>query len=105
VEEVTGWYSRYLVEAILAWTGYGENAIPRRDASVVIARLGEDVALKLLSAIKVLEDEFYASDARFKAVDLMEMERMASDQFIRKHPNIDARIVKALAWCYTFDYK
>jgi hypothetical protein len=33
------------------------------------------------------------------------MARQASAEFAAKHPDISAEAVKALAWCYTFDYR
>ncbi|TAK56178.1 MAG: hypothetical protein EPO25_01690 [Gammaproteobacteria bacterium] len=66
---------------------------------------GEAAASSLLSIIKTLEDDFYASDARFTAGDLQQMAALASEQFVQKHPGIHNDIVEALAWCYTFDFK
>jgi len=36
---------------------------------------------------------------------LQEMERQASEQFKQRHPTVADEIVKAFAWCYTFDFK
>jgi len=33
------------------------------------------------------------------------MAELASAEFARKHPEISAEAIRALAWCYTFDYK
>jgi len=38
-------------------------------------------------------DEFYLSDAKHTAADLVEMGEMATKE------------LKALAWCYTFDFR
>jgi hypothetical protein len=55
--------------------------------------------------VRELEDDFYESDARYVAADLPEMGQLASAEFARKHPEVSAEAIRALAWCYTFDYK
>ena len=55
--------------------------------------------------IRALEDDFYATDARFKAPDLVTMADMAADDFRGKHPEISEQAVEALVWCYTWDSK
>jgi hypothetical protein len=97
--------SSLLVEAILVWTGWGRDVMPRRDDSLLVNRFGTEDTAKLLPVIKSLEDDFYSSDARFVADDLQEMEKLSSAQFRKKHPTIADEIVKAFAWCYTFDFK
>lgn len=97
--------SSILVEAILVWTGWGLDVMPRRDDSLLVSRFGAEVTAKLLPVIKSLEDDFYSSDARFVADDLQKMEKLSSEQFRKKHPTIADEIVKAFAWCYTFDFK
>jgi hypothetical protein len=67
--------------------------------------LGADAAAELLPRIRALEDDFYATDARFKAPDLVTMGNMAADDFRRQHPEISEEAVEALACCYTWDYK
>jgi hypothetical protein len=94
-----------VVEAVLIWTGWQQHAFPRRDDSLVEIRFGKEVAAKLLPIIKSLEKDFYSSDAKWVAVDLKEMEKLSTDQFKRTHPGIADEIVKAFAWCYTFDFK
>lgn len=94
-----------LVEAILVWTGWGRDVIPRRDDALLVNHFGVEVAAKLLPVIKFLEDDFYSSDARFVADDLQEMEKLSSKQFRKKYPEIEDEIVKAFAWCYTYDFK
>lgn len=79
--------------------------MPLRDDSILVSRFGTRTAAKILSRIKSLEDDFYLSDARLIAPNLEEMERMSAEQFREKHPQIPEDIVKALAWCYTFDFK
>jgi hypothetical protein len=39
------------------------------------------------------------------AKDLVEMGAIASAQFRQKHPEISDEAIRALAWCYTYDYK
>jgi hypothetical protein len=94
-----------LVEAVLVWTGWGRDMAPRRDDSILIDHFGVEVADQLLPIIKSLENDFYSSDARFVAADLQEMDRLSSEQFRKKHVAIADEIVKAFAWCYTFDFK
>jgi hypothetical protein len=94
-----------LAEAVRIWAGWGTSSSPSRDEQRVIQRYGSATTAKLLPVIKSLEDEFYASDARFTAIDMAEMAALASEQFVRKHPGIDKGIVDVLAWCYTFDFK
>ena len=97
--------SPQLVEPVRIWTGWRATPSPSRDEARVVQRYGAAKAAKLLPVIKSLEDDFYASDARFTAVDLQQMATLASEQFVQKHPGIDNEIVEALAWCYTFDFK
>lgn len=79
--------------------------MPSRSDERVTDHFGDASAAKLLPLIKSLEDDFYSSDARLVAADLQEMEKLASEQFKRKHPTVADEIVKAFAWCYTFDFK
>lgn len=97
--------SPQLVEAVLAWTGWGRDAAPRRDDSFLIEQVGAEMAALLLPAIKSLETDFYTSTARFVAADLQEMERLSVEQFRKKHPSLPDEISRAFAWCYTFDFK
>jgi hypothetical protein len=94
-----------LIEGTLLWTGWGLNPYPTRDESIIVRRFGPEVATKLLSAIKDLEEEFYRSDARFVATNLAEMGRISAEQFRRNHPGVAEEIVQAFTWCYTFDFK
>jgi hypothetical protein len=103
--EMNNLYSPQLIEAVGFWTGWGQSAAPSRSDKRLADHLGENIAAKLLPLIKSLEDDFYASDARLIAADLQEMEKLASEQFKRKHPTVAEEIVKAFAWCYTFDFK
>jgi hypothetical protein len=105
VVEIDDLDSRQLVEAVLVWTGWGLEMMPNRDDSRVIRHFGDDAAARLLPIVKRLEDDFYQSDARLAADDLSQMAKLASDDFRRKHPGVSEQIVKALAWCYTFDFK
>ena len=52
-----------------------------------------------------LYDEFYESDARQTAHDLVEMGSEAADRFRQLHPEIEEAAVDAFIWCYTYDYK
>ncbi len=79
--------------------------MPSQSDQRLLDRFGEDVAAKLLPLIKSLKDDFYSSNAQFVAANMLEMERLASEQFKRKHPTAPDEIVKAFAWCYTFDFR
>ena len=103
--EMSDFDSPQLVEAILVWTGWGRERMPNRDDSKVLKHFGGDAAARLLPIIKQLEDDFYQSNARLESNDLSQMATLASDDFRRKHPSVSDQIVKALAWCYTFDFK
>lgn len=92
-----------LTEAVLLWTGWKREAWPRFDDASVVSRFGPELAAKLLSVIRTLKDDFYSSDASLVAADLQEMGKMATEEFKIKHPEISEEIVKAFAWCYTFD--
>ncbi len=99
------WESPEFAEAVMLWTGYGRAMWPSRDDAVVVARFGAEAASELLPALKSLIDEFYRSDARFAAADLVEMGRMASEEFKAAYPQVADEVLRALEWCYTFDYK
>jgi hypothetical protein len=92
-------------EAVIIWTGYDKSARPSPGDSHLIERFGADVPLELITEVHRLYEEFYASDARLTSRDIMEMGRQASDRFRGLHPEIHEDAVKALAWCYTFDFK
>jgi hypothetical protein len=105
MEEVDRLKSPQLVEAALLWTGWGRSAWPIRDESSVVQRFGPEIAAQLLSTLKYLENEFYTSDARLVAGNLQKMDDMSAEQFRKNHPEVPREIVKAFAWCYTFDFK
>lgn len=48
----------------------GQYSWPRRDDSRLRSMLGIAKAEKLLPIIKKLEEDFYSSDARLRAIDL-----------------------------------
>jgi hypothetical protein len=91
--------------AIVVWTGWGKVSRPARDEARLVEEYGSDLVIALLPSIRQLEDTFYASDARFRVADLKEMGDVAADQFCKLHPEISNDAVRALAWCYTYDYK
>lgn len=97
--------SSILAEAIFVWTGWGREMMPCRDESLLVKRFGAEATAELLPIIKSLEDDFYSSDARFVANDLQEMAELSSEHFRKKHPEFADEIVRAFAWCYTFDFK
>jgi hypothetical protein len=105
MEEMTVVDDHILGKAIVAWTGFGETSRPSRDDARVVALFGDELADAVLPKVRSLEDDFYASDARHVAPDLAEMGARASADFARIHPEIPEEAVRALAWCYTYDYK
>lgn len=94
-----------LSEAIVIWTGWGDSAWPIRDETRVVDAFGGDLALDLLPAIRRAEEEFYESDARYTVEDLARMGDAAVERFRRAHPEIRDDALRALAWCYTYDFK
>lgn len=103
--EMNSLNSPLLVEAVRVWTGWGLSRTPSRDDARLAKQFGHETAAKLLPVIKALDEDFYTSDARLVAADLQEMEKLASEQFRRRHPAVAEDIVKAFSWCYTFDFK
>ncbi len=97
--------SPQLIEAVLVWTGWGRIAMPNRNDQRVVDCFGGEAAAKLLPLIKSLEHGFYACAAQLSAANLQEMEKLASEEFRQMHPTVGDEIVKAFAWCYTFDFK
>lgn len=102
---ISKWNSPVFMKALLVWTGYGLGIAPRRDDASVVSQFGAEAASELLPAMKLLIDEFYSSDTKYTAADLEEMGRMATEEFKTKHPEVADEVLKALAWCYTFDFK
>ena len=102
---VSKWDSPVFAEAFLVWTAYGQDMMPRRDDASVVSRCGPEAASELLPAIRSLMDEFYLSDAKYTAADLVEMGKVATEEFKAKHPEVADEVLKALAWCYTFDFR
>lgn len=94
-----------LSSAIVIWTGWGETPWPARDETRLVERYGAGAAATLLPRIRELEDEFYASDARFIAADLKQMADLAEARFRELHPELSEEAIRALSWCYTYDYK
>ena len=94
-----------LVRAIRLWTGYGDLAWPRRDEAAVFREFGEADGKKLLATLKILEDQFYVSEANSTAPDLIEMGVQAAADFRLKYPDAPEAVVDAFTWCYTFDHK
>jgi len=92
-------------EAVVVWTGYGSTSSPKREEYRLVERFGAEMAADLLPKLRALEDDFYASDARLTAPDLVNMGTVAATRFRELHPDIPEEAVQALTWCYTFDYK
>ncbi len=92
-----------LGEAIVLWSGWGSASFPLRNEKPVVDRFGEHQAAELMPMLRLMVEEFYASDARYTAADLKEMEASSMGQFVKKRPSLPTDAVRALAWCYTFD--
>jgi hypothetical protein len=97
--------SRVVSDAVVVWTGFGSAPSPSRDEQRLTDRYGRELSRELLPALKSLEDEFYSSDAKTNAPTLVAMGEQASAAFRVLHPEISDEAVRALAWCYTFDFK
>lgn len=87
------------------WTRWGKAPWPARDEARLIDTFGLAEASRLLPRIRELEEEFYAADAQFVVSDLQTMGAVAAEQFSNAHPELAAEAVRALAWCYTYDFK
>jgi hypothetical protein len=105
VVEMNREYSADLIDAVRCWTGWGDSALPNRNDARLLERFGREKGTALLSEIKVLEDDFYLSDAYLVAVDIQDMAKRCGEDFKRKRPEVVEEIVNAFVWCYTFDYK
>lgn len=92
-------------DALIAWTGWRRTSWPQRDELRLAEEFGSEQARELMPKLRELEEEFYSSDARLVASSLAEMGQMASEQFRCRHPELSEEAVRALAWCYTFDFK
>ena len=97
--------SSLLSNSIVVWTGWGRLSWPSRDEARLVEEFGSELAASLLPEIRKLEDDFYESDARHTAIDLREMGERASGRFRTRHPEPAEEAIRALAWCYTYDYK
>jgi hypothetical protein len=94
-----------LSTALIIWTGFGQTPWPQRDEERLVRHIGADAAIELMPQLRKLEDDFYATSAWQTAPDLPAMDRQASEDFKRNHPEISDEAVNALAWCYTWDHK
>lgn len=94
-----------LSAAIVIWSGHGQFSWPHRDESRVIQSFGAEHAARLLPELRILVDDYFVSDAWRIAADLGDVGNRASQDFRALHPEISDAAVKALAWCYTYDWK
>ena len=94
-----------LIHAVHCWTGWGESAIPIRDDDRLRDLFGASKGNALLSELKDLYDAFYLSEARLVSKDMAEMADRCARDFRLKHPTVPEEVVRALVWCYTFDYR
>jgi hypothetical protein len=93
-----------LSEALLVWTGWGHNPWPDNNEQRLIQRYGPVVARDLLQRLREIKNDFYKSDAWKVAPDLREVGEMAAAEFRPRHPELSEEAVRALAFCYTYDY-
>lgn len=105
MEKVSTFEASLLSEAVQVWTGWGQHIAPRRDDFALVDHFGSEVAEELLPLVKTLEDEYYSSDARLTAANILEMKEMSMKDFKRRNPWAPNEVAEAFAWCYTFDYK
>ena len=94
-----------LSRAIVVWSGKGRTARPDRNEQRLVDEFGPETAAALMPHVRVLVDDFYASDASNTVADLHAMGSRAADDFRRSHPEVSDEAVDALVWCYTFDWK
>lgn len=94
-----------LISAVCLWTGFGYTSFPSRDDRRLREHIGDDAFSNIIAKIKSLETDFYDSDANVVASDLEEMERVSIADFKKLHPGVADAIARALAWCYTYDFR
>ena len=97
--------SALVSDAVVWWTGWVTSRGLAGMTRPLSRGLGENSRADLLPAIKGLDSDFYASDARHSARALAEMGAQAAADFRLLHPEVAEDAVQALAWCYTFDFK
>lgn len=96
---------RNIGDAIVLWTGFDQHFHPLRRDELITEHYGHETAAKLLPIIHKIANDFYSSNARYIAANLVDMEKLSSQQIITKYPELPKEAVRALAWCYTFDHK
>lgn len=96
---------REISRAVVTWTGWGSASFPARDDDFLISALGKAKAIELLPRVRVLEEEFYRSNAHLTAPDMQSMGELAAREFRSAHPELTEDAIQALAWCYTYDFK
>lgn len=92
-------------QAVVLWLGFGRAATPQRDDDAVLNAFGSELGRAVLETVRALESDFYASDARDTAPDLISKGDQAESEFRLRHPDLSEPAVKALGWAYTFDHK
>ena len=97
--------SSLLSEAVVIWTGWSVTQRPLREEARLVQKYGSELTAELLPQLRRLEDSFYASDARFTVADLNTMGDVAASHFRVRHPGISEDAVRALKWCYTYDFR
>lgn len=92
-------------DAVVVWTGFGEAPSPDRDLQRLVEHFGPEVATEVVPQLRALEDDFYASEAIHHIADLAEATEAAASEFRERHPGLSEDAVRALAWCYSYDFK
>jgi hypothetical protein len=92
-------------EAILLWLGSRKTAWPSTDDEAIEKAYGPERLQEILGNLNIIMEEFYRSDARFRASSLSEMGRLACADFKANNPGISDEAVFELARHYTYDYK
>ena len=85
-----------LARAVTLWTGYDAGSCPTRDDESLRSVFPVDEAVRLVTVIKGLEEDFYKSQAHVAAKNLSEMKVMALSDFKRLHPELPEDIANAL---------
>lgn len=95
--------------AIVVWYRDDVKRHPSRDDARLIETFGAETASCLLPRLRELDRAFFTSDANDTVVGrdpvarILEMGRVAAQQFKSRHPEISDEAVHMLVNAYTFD--
>ena len=90
-------------EAFMVWVGHDARSCPACDDDAINSHYGEARAARLLPLLRLVIDDFYASDAAIRVPGMKAMVSRAKEEFAIRYPSSPPEIVEALAWCYSFD--